>query len=80
MTSKEWLDLIKQAADYNPAMTNLIEKYGEMLVQEYKDANKNIIISNIMKNCKCYEQDNTTAMNCKHCGQSKWMHGGNNML
>lgn len=43
MTAKEWLDVIKQAADYNPAMTNLIEKYGEMLVQEYKNANKNIM-------------------------------------
>jgi len=21
-----------------------------------------------------YEQDNTTAMNCKHCGKSKWLH------
>jgi len=30
---------------------------------------------------KCvYEQDNTTSMNCKHCGQSKWTHGANTLL
>lgn len=24
---------------------------------------------------KChYEQDNTTSMNCKHCGRAKWLH------
>ena len=22
-----------------------------------------------------YEQDDTTAMNCRHCGRSKWLHG-----
>jgi hypothetical protein len=25
--------------------------------------------------CNNYEQDNTTAMNCIHCGKSKWVHG-----
>lgn len=34
MTAKEWLDTIKQAKDYNPQMTVLIEKYGEMLLDE----------------------------------------------
>jgi hypothetical protein len=24
-----------------------------------------------------YEQDDTTAMNCKHCGRSKWLHSTN---
>lgn len=41
MTAKEWLDTMKQAADYNPAMTKLIVKYGEMLLEEQKLANKN---------------------------------------
>ena len=34
MTAKEWLQVMEQAADYNPAMTPLIKKYGEMLVDE----------------------------------------------
>lgn len=34
MTSKEWLGVMQQAADYNPEMTSLIKKYGEMLVNE----------------------------------------------
>ena len=24
--------------------------------------------------CECYEPDDTTAMNCKHCGQPQFMH------
>lgn len=39
MTAKEWLEVIKLAKDYNPDMTPLIEKYGEMLLDEYKAAN-----------------------------------------
>jgi hypothetical protein len=27
--------------------------------------------------CGNYEQDDTTAMNCKHCGRSKWLHSAN---
>jgi len=34
MTAKEWLGVIQQAEDYNPAMTNLIEKYGELLSEQ----------------------------------------------
>ena len=34
MTAKEWLEVMKQAVDYNHAMTPLIEKYGEMLLAE----------------------------------------------
>jgi len=30
--------------------------------------------------CRFYEQDNTTAMNCKHCGRSKWIHGNGTFL
>ena len=47
MTAKEWLDVMKQAADYNPAMTNLIEKYGEMLLEERKVANKNFVLADV---------------------------------
>jgi len=48
MTAKEWLDTMKQAADYNPAMTKLIEKYGEMLLEEQKVYNKNFIKSDVI--------------------------------
>ena len=48
MTAKEWLDVMKQAADYNPAMTNLIEKYGEMLLEERKVANKNFVLADVI--------------------------------
>jgi hypothetical protein len=34
MTAKEWLSVMEKAADYNPLMTRLIIKYGEMLVAE----------------------------------------------
>jgi hypothetical protein len=34
----------------------------------------------VIGNCRFYEQDNTTAMNCKHCGKGKWMHGSGNFL
>jgi hypothetical protein len=34
MTAKEWLGVMQQADNYNPAMTSLIIKYGEMLVAE----------------------------------------------
>lgn len=34
MTAKEWLELIQQAEDYNPNMTNLIKEYGRILLSE----------------------------------------------
>jgi len=34
MNSKEWLSVIQQADNYNPAMTPLILKYGQLLVSE----------------------------------------------
>ena len=36
----------------------------------------NFISSNpvLGDSCNFYEQDNTTAMNCKHCGKGKWLH------
>jgi len=36
----------------------------------------NFISSNtvLADSCRFYEQDNTTAMNCKHCGKGKYMH------
>lgn len=36
--------------------------------------------ADVIGSCRFYEQDNTTSMNCKHCGKSKWMHGSGNLL
>ena len=33
-TAKEWLGIMQQASNYNHAMTPLIIKYGEMLVEK----------------------------------------------
>ena len=41
MTAKEWLEVIKQAEDYNPKITSLIEKYGELLLSENNDSGFN---------------------------------------
>ncbi|MFA9221831.1 MAG: hypothetical protein ACEQSL_11640, partial [Sediminibacterium sp.] len=49
MTAKEWLETMKQAQDYNHAMTPLIVKYGEMLLEEQKVANKNFILSDVSR-------------------------------
>ena len=79
MTAKEWLDVMKQAADYNPAMTPLIEKYGEMLLDEYKVANKNFVqpdvISSVPK-CKCDTPvvDSDDSSICGNCGDSNEEH------
>ncbi len=47
MTAKEWLDVMKQAADYNPVMTALIEKYGDMLLEEQNLAIKNFRVAGV---------------------------------
>ena len=41
----------------------------------------NFISSNtvLADSCRFYEQDNTTAMNCKHCGKGKYMHVNGNL-
>jgi hypothetical protein len=68
---------------------NLIEVYTKPLQEqitklqtELEELKKvNFISSNTLleDSCRFYEQDNTTAMNCKHCGKSKWMHGNGNL-
>lgn len=73
MKAKEWLEVIKQAKDYNHSMTPLIEKYGEMLIDEYKLANKNFVqpavISSVPK-CKCDNpvMDSDDCSICGNCG------------
>lgn len=38
MNSKEWLEVMEQAQDYNPHMTNLIKQYGKMVLDEHAGA------------------------------------------
>jgi len=52
--------------------------YMTPLLKLYEDAIKRMedrqnAVSDPVENC-IYEQDNTTAMNCKHCGQGKHRH------
>jgi hypothetical protein len=61
------------------ASTDMIEIKADdlwKLMDEYTMHLAKNISSNHMlaDSCRFYEQDNTTAMNCKHCGKSKWMH------
>ena len=51
-------------------------KFAEQYYQETFGGNKHVLGDS----CNFYEQDNTTAMNCKHCGKGKWIHGGLNNL
>lgn len=51
-----------------------------MIEEAEKEVNENFVQPAVIVNCRFCEQDNTTAMNCKHCGKSKWMHGNGNLL
>ena len=42
MTAKEWFEVIQQAEDYDPAMTNLIVEYGRKLLEEDSDLRKDL--------------------------------------
>lgn len=59
MKAKEWLEIIKQADDYNPEMTSLIEKYGEILLAEQKQNEeiqdlKLVSLIKVANNCTPY--------------------------
>lgn len=41
MTAKEWLGVMQKAQDFPEGMERLIEKYGEMLLKEQMQVNKN---------------------------------------
>lgn len=32
--------------------------------------------NSVIADCRLYEPDNTSAMNCVHCGRGKWTHMG----
>lgn len=51
MTAKEWLGVMQQAENYNPAMTKLIEKYGQMLLDEHRiELEKEVLGFDLWKN------------------------------
>jgi uncharacterized coiled-coil protein SlyX len=60
-------------------ISNRIDKLNRIL-DEREQASKTLVQPDVIGSCRFYEQDNTTAMNCKHCGKSKWLHGSGNLL
>lgn len=61
MTAKEFLNVMKQAADFPKGMELLIEKYGEMLLKEHS---KRVCI------CDDPVHDAEDASMCGKCGES----------
>ena len=47
MTAKEWLGVMQKAADFPKGMERLIEKYGEMLLKEQMQVNKNCVLPDV---------------------------------
>jgi hypothetical protein len=46
---------------------------------DHRSKVKNLSSNTVLADsCRFYEQDNTTAMNCKHCGKGKYMHVNGN--
>lgn len=58
-------------ADVNSKIAEWMQEYAEIYHKsEVNKLNK----ANVIKLVCQYEPDNTTAMNCKRCGQAKWLH------
>jgi hypothetical protein len=47
MTAKEWFGVMQKAADFPKGMERLIEKYGEMLLKEQMQVNKNCVLPDV---------------------------------
>ena len=80
MTKRKIEKEINKLYSDNIAYKNLPKAY-QFGMKIFKQEVVNFISSNTLlaDSCRFYEQDNTTAMNCKHCGKSKWMHGNGNL-
>jgi hypothetical protein len=52
----------------------IAEVFNQMPDVKCEEA-KPIGVPNINNVCTIYQQDDTTAMNCRYCGKSKFMHG-----
>ena len=55
MTAKEWLGVMQKAQDFPKGMERLIEKYGEMLLKEQMQVNKNCVLPDV-SNCNYKEK------------------------
>lgn len=67
---------MKQAEDYNPEMTPLIEKYGEMLLEEQKLINISFIPPETTRICQheylfSKHENVNLIMKCNKCGATK---------
>jgi len=81
MTTEE--QIVKWFADFrkeNPKFENEYVDNGQLIYWlAQKEALKISSNTVLADSCRFYEQDNTTAMNCKHCGKGKYMHGNSNL-
>jgi hypothetical protein len=68
---KKWELILQQ--DSGRDITYDRKVLEEMLI-DVKQAVKNCSIPLVINQACIYEPDNTTAMNCKHCGNPKWTH------
>ena len=61
----------------NEIKTTLTVEQGELIhdyVFEAQRLVKKLILPDVINLACNYEPDDTTAMNCKHCGNPKWTH------
>ena len=53
MLAKEFLQTMQKASDWNPSVTPLVEKYGQMLLEEQIPSNKEL---DLMKRVNDYKE------------------------
>jgi CMP-N-acetylneuraminic acid synthetase len=77
MTADEFLKNkgINKCTAYTDNGTYYINDLAWLLEEYYKLKSKPII--NHISTCNFYQPDNTTAMNCLHCGRGKYLHRPN---
>jgi hypothetical protein len=83
MTPTEKTTIMERSEQERQSMRDYIVTQGEEIFDPDRivDGIFNVL-SELSENsgqleCGNYEQDDTTAMNCKHCGRSKWLHSTN---
>lgn len=70
--SFSWADI---DALMNAVSNSFISKLQEIIYSDLSDSEIVNALHKLDNEQLCqYEPDNTTAMNCKHCGNPKWVH------
>lgn len=73
---KELQEYVKALEASNERWKYVNDEALKKILEQAKNISSNHMLAD---SCRFYEQDNTTAMNCKHCGKGKWMHGNGNL-